>query len=125
IFEVIVRGEKSDANEVSVTLMTSSQIKKINAKFRDVDAPTDILSFPDGEFRQAGDLLLCPSYIKTKAKEYGHTIRQHYALLCIHGMLHLLGYDHKRDVDYKKMKHKEDYYFKKLQGYLSVSKLNY
>lgn len=125
IFSTIAKGEKKKITTVSVTLMTPLMIAKINKQYRGKNKATDILSFPDGEYGQAGDLLLCPSYIKTKAQEYGHSLRQHYTLLCIHGMLHLLGYDHIKDKDFAVMKKREDHYFKKVKKNLRLSSLNY
>lgn len=93
--------------EVSVTFTDNEQIHELNRKFRGVDRPTDVLSFPlfdyDGVTEEPpvdelmgmlGDIVLSLEQAEIQANEYGHSFAREVAFLCVHSMLHLLGYDH-------------------------------
>ena len=95
--------------EVSVTFTDNEGIHELNKKFRQVDKPTDVLSFPlfdfEGETEEPpiveiihnlGDIVLSLEKAKEQAEEYGHSFNREVAFLCVHSMLHLLGYDHER-----------------------------
>ena len=96
-----------NACEVSVTFTDNEGIHELNKKFRGVDRPTDVLSFPlfdyEGEseeppvdelFGMLGDIVLSLEQAKRQADEYGHSFEREVAFLTVHIMLHLLGYDH-------------------------------
>lgn len=96
-----------NACEVSVTFTDNEGIHELNKKFRGVDRPTDVLSFPlfdyEGEseeppvdelFGMLGDIVLSLEQAKRQADEYGHSFEREVAFLTVHSMLHLLGYDH-------------------------------
>ena len=93
--------------EVSVTFTDNEGIRELNSKFRHIDRPTDVLSFPlfdfDGESEEPpvddimnmlGDIVISLEKAKEQAEEYGHSFEREVAFLCVHSMLHLLGYDH-------------------------------
>ncbi len=93
--------------EVSVTFTDNEGIRELNNKFRQIDRPTDVLSFPlfdfDGESEEPpvddimnmlGDIVISLEKAKEQAEEYGHSFEREVAFLCVHSMLHLLGYDH-------------------------------
>ncbi len=93
--------------EVSVTFTDNEGIQELNSKFRQIDRPTDVLSFPlfdfDGESEEPpvddmmnmlGDIVISLERAKEQADEYGHSFEREVAFLCVHSMLHLLGYDH-------------------------------
>ena len=97
--------------EVSVTIVDLAEIREINKSERNIDAPTDVLSFPmlefdengdiidsefdmDGDKLLLGDIVICAERAKSQAEEYGHSFRREMAFLTVHSMLHLLGYDH-------------------------------
>ena len=93
--------------EVSVTFTDDAGIRKMNKKFRGIDRSTDVLSFPlfdySGESEEPpvdefmgmlGDIVLSLETAKRQAAEYGHSFEREAAFLCVHSMLHLLGYDH-------------------------------
>lgn len=94
---------------LQVSLITASQIKKINRDFRKKDKATDVLSFSRLEgfptpIPDIGDLILCWPIAKRQAKEYGATIEEEISRLTIHGVLHLFGYDHETNkADARKM----------------------
>ncbi len=96
--------------EVSVTLTDNAAIHEMNREYRSVDRPTDVLSFPlyesdeiramyeteasDDEPTALGDIVLSLEKAEEQAKEYGHSSERETAFLCVHSVLHLLGYDH-------------------------------
>jgi probable rRNA maturation factor len=86
--------------EVTVHLVDDAEIRKINAKWRDKDVPTNVLSFPAveasgvGDTRLLGDILIAFETVAREAQEEGKSLADHYCHLVVHGMLHLLGFDH-------------------------------
>ena len=91
--------------EVDVSLVDNESIHVINMEQRNIDAPTDVLSFPlgeDGEYDQnpatgaymLGDIVISLERAKAQAEEYGHSLQREVGYLTVHSMLHLLGYDH-------------------------------
>jgi probable rRNA maturation factor len=105
--------------EISVLLISDSGIRKLNRCYRGIDKTTDVLSFPQTESIILGTELQSPDYIlgdivinihqaKRQAEEYGITFYEEVTRLLIHGLLHLLGYDHEKDgYQAAKMKRKE------------------
>ncbi|HEY7318438.1 MAG TPA: rRNA maturation RNase YbeY [Candidatus Binatia bacterium] len=90
-----------DRAELCLTLVGNQEIQKLNAKFRKKDYPTDVLSFPAAEEMPPGILLLGDVVIsvekaKEQAEEKGRTLDEEMVTLLIHGVVHLLGYDHER-----------------------------
>ena len=116
----VLREEKfrGDA-EVSVTFVDNDQIRRLNAKFRDKDAETDVLSFPLGEngeydinpatgAKLLGDVVLSMEKAVAQAEEYEHSFEREVCYLTVHSMLHLLGYDHMNDGEKAVMRMKEE-----------------
>lgn len=96
--------------EVSVTLVDSEEIRRLNSEYRGVDRETDVLSFPleEEEFPGQkitflGDVIVCPKVIFSQAKDFGTSYRQEFCLMVIHSVLHLLGYDHMEEEEKKEM----------------------
>ncbi len=98
------RGIKGDA-ELSVTFTDNGGIWELNREYRNVDRPTDVLSFPMYSFADGdtppedslflmGDMVLSVERAEEQAAEYGHSLRREVAFLTVHSVLHLLGYDH-------------------------------
>ena len=98
-----------NACEVSVTFTDNEGIHELNKKYRGVDKPTDVLSFPlfdydgvseeppvDEILNNLGDIVISLEKAKEQAEEYGHSYKRETAFLCVHSMLHLLGYDHEK-----------------------------
>ena len=87
---------------LDVTFVTKAKMKSLNRKFRGKDSATDILSFPALEIfaRQGhlGDLVICEPILEKQAKEIGHSPVEELHVLLVHGLLHLLGYDHEKSV---------------------------
>ncbi|MBO5845496.1 MAG: rRNA maturation RNase YbeY [Clostridia bacterium] len=92
--------------EVSVTFTDDAGIKELNRNFRKIDSATDVLSFPLFDFEGSeepavdelenmlGDIVISLERAEAQAEEYGHSFEREVAFLCVHSMLHLLGYDH-------------------------------
>ncbi|MDS9471031.1 rRNA maturation RNase YbeY [Sporosarcina pasteurii] len=103
--------------EVSVTFMTDEEIQEVNANYRGIDAPTDVISFALEEMTEGeveikveadmptvlGDILISTDTAERQAEEYGHSFKREIGFLALHGFLHLLGYDHMTEKDEKKM----------------------
>ena len=111
--------------EVSITLTDNVYIHELNMKYRNIDRPTDVLSFAlnEGEepeivdgpvVNMLGDIIISVERATEQAAEYGHSIEREIAFLTVHGMLHLLGYDHMEEVDRVEMRKEEDYVMDKL-----------
>ena len=79
--------------EVNVLVANDAGIHQVNLDMRNVDAPTDVLSFPTG-LVPLGDMCISMERVRAQAEEYGHSPRRELAYLAVHSVLHLLGYDH-------------------------------
>ena len=103
---------------VSVSIVGDQTMRELNARWRGKDAPTDVLSLEcerpddsdlaDGEPCELGDIVLAPEYIGRQAEAFGTTRADETRLLLVHGMLHLLGYDHLDDEEACAMEARED-----------------
>ncbi|MCB0326968.1 MAG: rRNA maturation RNase YbeY [Bdellovibrionales bacterium] len=93
--------------EISVAIVNDQEIQDLNRTYRNKNKPTDVLSFGqdvfEGKRRILGDIVISKDYTRKQAKEKGHNMRSEYELLAIHGLLHLLGYDHVETNDEKIM----------------------
>lgn len=106
--------------EVSVTLTNNTHIRQINREYRNKDVATDVISFAlnegeepqiiDGpEINMLGDILISIERAIEQAEAYGHSVEREVAFLTVHGMMHLLGYDHIDEEDRKEMRKEEEY----------------
>ena len=86
--------------QLTLLLTNDKQIQQLNRDFRQIDAPTDVLSFPDGgtppgmDMPYLGDIAISIPYATRQAEQTGHNLAAELQLLAIHGTLHLLGHDH-------------------------------
>ena len=93
---------------VTLRFVGAREGRALNARFRDRDAPTNVLTFVYDDVEPlAGDLVLCVPVVRREAREQGKTFRAHCAHLVIHGMLHLQGFDHMRPADARRMEARE------------------
>ncbi len=105
--QVVKVEEAEDVLEVSVLITDNAEIQALNNEYRGIDAPTDVLSFPmDSEY--LGDIAISMEKVFEQAEEYGHSPQRELAFLIVHGMLHLLGYDHIEDDDRVLMRQREE-----------------
>lgn len=124
------KTEKIDSTNlyVSITLTNPEEIEKINMQYRNIDRPTDVLSFPMFEkedlekiihndvdsdvFNQQedilGDIVISIPKVYEQAEEYGHSFERELAYMVVHGFYHLMGYDHIDEEDKKVMRQKEE-----------------
>ena len=98
-------GIESDC-EVSVTFTDNEGIHALNKEYRNIDRPTDVLSFPQIDYESGesaegaiGDIVLSLERAEEQAREFGHSFERECAFLCVHSVLHLLGYDHELSDD--------------------------
>lgn len=111
----LVESEAPETSEVSVTFIDNDEMAFLNERYRGKKGPTDVLSFecdnleddfPIEEELQGhilGDIVIAPDIAYKQSKEYGSTFEEEIDLLCVHGILHLQGYDHILDNDAKVM----------------------
>lgn len=114
--------------ELSLALIGNAEMRKLNARYRRKDYPTDVLSFPvDGKLpapnRLLGDVVISVDKAREQARERGRTRDEEMVTLLIHGIVHLLGYDHERSAkDARVMKRLENKIYRALceQGLIKV-----
>ena len=115
--------------EVNLLLTMNQEIHQMNMEFRQIDRPTDVLSFPMVDYEEAGnfdfleeadeyfhpesgelmlgDIVISKEKVIAQAEEYGHSIEREYAFLIAHSMLHLFGYDHMEEEERIEMEAKQ------------------
>jgi probable rRNA maturation factor len=95
--------------DIELILTDDEEIKKLNKEYRNKDKPTDVLSFPLEEMpgMPLGSIVISIDTAKKGAQEHGHSVEDEIKLLFIHGLLHLLGYDHETDNGEMREKEKE------------------
>ncbi len=100
--------------ELCIKLVDEDTIAELNKRWMDKAGPTDVLAFPMDELRPGlvneepeegvlGDLVVCPAVARRQADEAGHAVQDELELLTVHGILHLLGYDHAEPEEHKEM----------------------
>ena len=105
---VLDREEAPAMVELSIAVVDLAEMTELNERYRGKSGPTDVLSFecddlcavvaPDDPLT-LGDVVVAPEVAEAQAAEYGHTVEEELNLLLVHGILHLLGYDHEDDAD--------------------------
>jgi probable rRNA maturation factor len=101
----------AEYSAVSIVIGNDDLLHKLNQQYRQVDAPTDVLSFPSGEVDPEiylGDVVISLPRAREQASAEGHPIVEELQLLVVHGILHLLGYDHEETKDKKRMQITQD-----------------
>lgn len=110
-----------DSTEVAVLLVSEREMTGYNGRFLERDGPTDVLAFPvedllpgvvpdvdpHGPPLIVGDVIIAPAYVRRQAEEMGVGPEDEMALMVVHGVLHLLGYDHKNDEEAELMEQRE------------------
>lgn len=115
--EFVLLAEEAPVNcELSIALVDLEEMTQLNGEYRGKEGPTDVLSFEcDDPCAVAsadqpvmlGDVIIAPDVAVAQAEEYGHTVEEELNLLLVHGILHLLGYDHIDDADAVAMQDRE------------------
>ncbi len=101
--------------EIELIITDNRSIQELNQEYREKDRPTDVLSFPmDAPFTEQsifgmplGSIVISADFVKQKAEEFEHTVQDELSLLFIHGLLHLLGFDHETDKGEMRAREKE------------------
>lgn len=95
--------------DVELLITTEEEIQSINKEYRNIDKATDVLSFPYENMPMAplGSIVISAPHVTQKAQELGHTEQDEFLLLYIHGLLHILGYDHETDDGQMRQKESE------------------
>lgn len=116
--------------DLGIWITNDKTIRRYNRDYRFKDKPTDILSFPyypelqagkrirphSDEEKILGDLIISAPYVVKEAQKYNVTLEERMRILLVHGICHLLGYDHIEDADYRRMRAKEAYILKSLKA---------
>lgn len=106
-------GRRARGAELALRVVGTTESRRLNAHFRGKDAPTNVLSFsapqlPAGSgLRPLGDLVICARVLRREARMQGKSLRAHWAHLVVHGALHLIGYEHERARDARRMERRE------------------
>lgn len=93
---------------MAIALVTDAHMRKLNRTYRGVDKPTDVLSFPSDVPDMLGDIVVAKGVAERQAKEHGHAVQTELRVLALHGLLHLLGYDHEAKDDGGRMRRAEE-----------------
>ncbi|APD85866.1 rRNA maturation RNase YbeY [Alteromonas sp. Mex14] len=108
----VLHYEGLDEQEVTIRFTDEAESQSLNYEYRGKDKPTNVLSFPFEappgiEINLLGDLVICAPVISREAEEQQKAVSDHYAHMTVHGLLHLMGYDHIDDADAEEMESKE------------------
>ena len=119
--EIVAKKEALGPNtEVDITIVDNAEIHTLNREYRGIDRPTDVLSFAldegdeeteveDGEAEHLlGDVIISAPRAVEQGEEFGHGLTREMTYLAVHGMLHLLGYDHMEEADKRVMRAREE-----------------
>jgi probable rRNA maturation factor len=113
----VLSGENRRTENISLVFVSKEEIKKLNKKFRKKNKATDVLSFELNEGKNIGEIVICPDIVKENAKKYGNTIKSEIMKVFVHGILHLLGYDHEKSKKEEKlMEKKQNLYLLKVKN---------
>lgn len=106
---LLFNNEFNNDKEVSVIFVTTDEIHEMNKQYRNIDRPTDVLSFEEkDEEDYLGEIFICEDKVYEQALSYNHSNEREFAFLLTHGLLHLLGYDHMNKDDEIVMFNKQD-----------------
>jgi probable rRNA maturation factor len=82
---------------MTIAIVPDGRVQQLNRRYRRRDAATDVLSFPSDERGYLGDVVIAAGVARRQARQVGHSLQHELRVLALHGLLHLLGYDHERD----------------------------
>lgn len=128
LLEITAEVEQLDTGMVDLTFVNDETIHQLNKQYRGIDRATDVLSFamtetmeeePEIVFEEEtpsemlGDIIISVPRAKQQSEEYGHSLERELGFLFVHGLLHLLGYDHGSDEEEREMFSKQEYILQK------------
>ena len=101
-----IARSRSQATELTIRVVGAAESRRLNRTWRGKDKPTNVLSFT-ADAPVLGDLAICAPVVAREAREQGKSPAAHWAHMVVHGVLHLLGYDHENDRDAERMEARE------------------
>ena len=123
VAKIVLKGENKKEARLSIALVGEGRIKELNKKYRGKNRATDVLAFgqnqkflvfPKSEL-ELEEVIICLRVVKKNAKKYNIAFKKELARVLIHGILHLLGYEHEKDErEAKKMEKKQKYYLSQI-----------
>ena len=123
VAEKVLKGENKKGCDLSIVFVGERRMRLLNRKYRSQDRPTDVLSFDQsqkfpvipGTKRELGEVVICPQTVRKNAEKFNSTFKEELTRVLIHGILHLLGYDHEKDEkEAEKMREKEERYLSQI-----------
>jgi len=114
VAKIVLKGENREKAELSIVLVGSEKIKGLNKKYRGKNKPTDVLSFVNVLCADLGEIIICPEAVKQNSKKYKSDFKKELTRVLVHGILHLIGYNH------EKSKKEADIMDKKTEEYLTL-----
>ncbi len=128
IAKIVLKEEEKEKSNLSIAFIGQGRIRALNKKYRRKNRVTDVLAFPEPKallekfktelpqkIQRLGEIVICFREVKKNAKRFKSTFKEELARVLIHGILHLLRYDHeKSEREAKKMSEKEEYYLSKI-----------
>jgi len=122
VAEFVLEKENQNEIELSIIIVAQKKIRELNREYRKEDKPTNVLSFsyekgkpfvfPSKNLVKLGEIVICPEYIKQDAKKKGIEFKEEFVRVFIHGILHILGYNHKTGKDFEKMNDLQEQYLR-------------
>jgi len=114
--ETVLKKQFKIKQSVSIALVSQTEIRNLNKRYRGKDQATDVLTFNLGDTKddQLGEIIICWPILQRQAKVHGNSLKQELQLLTVHGVLHLMGYEHDKQKDAVAMRSVEANILKKL-----------
>lgn len=108
MLQALKQIQHSHSVELSIRALSMAESNRLNLHYRNIDKATNVLSFPSElpdfiDSNHIGDIAICAEILEIEAAEQNKSVESHWAHLCVHGLLHLLGYDHITEQDAAKM----------------------
>ncbi len=127
VIRLVLEEKGRTSAEVSVVFVDDAEMRTLNKNYRGKDRSTDVLAFPmcEGRFASVnpdllGDIVVCVPAARRQAEEKDHSLERELSLLLIHGLLHLLGYDHKHEKEERRMRELESEFLALVGEELSI-----
>lgn len=105
--EAAMADQKIRGEEVAIMLADDARVRGMNRDYRGKDKPTNVLSFPSEDEGYLGDIILAYETVAREAQEQGKTLKAHLTHLVVHGVLHLVGFDHEIEAEAEEMEARE------------------
>lgn len=106
----ILKDQKRNAERINIIICDNKKILELNRRFRQINKPTDVLSFPFNDSDLLGEIYICKDCAQKQAEQNDHTVDDEVQRLVVHGAVHLLGYTHKSKKDTTQMQKIESRY---------------